>query len=180
MQKYKTENIKHRGDYLMKKSDIYYIEPNTHGSPLDRYFAYDFAQVTSDFLSINYEDSTHVSYKINEALYINICSAPAALFLNKAIKLQQNKGMLKMHMEDAEDMFYILMKNDKDSGLAEKDAQELINLASSAGFYININKSTGAIIAKCEIEKAAAAIVEAITAPSAFREYLEAAFEYED
>jgi hypothetical protein len=76
-------------------------------------------------------------------------------------------------------MFYILMKNDKDSGLAEKDAQELINLASSAGFYININKSTGAIIAKCEIEKAAA-IVEAITAPSAFREYLEAAFEYED
>ena len=48
------------------------------------------------------------------------------------------------------------------------------------GFYININKSTGAIIAKCEIEKAAAAIVEAITAPFAFREYLEATFEYED
>lgn len=162
----------------MKKSDIYFIEPDTKGAPLDRYYAHDFAQSTSDFLSINYEDSIRASYKINEALYINICSAPAASFLNRAIKFQQNKGMLKLHMEDAEDMFYILMKNDQDAKMAKKEEEELIDLARSAGFYININKNTGAIIAKCEIEKAAA-IVEAITVPCTFTEYLEAAFAQE-
>ena len=159
----------------MKKSDIYFLEPNTNGAPLDRYFAYDFAQATSDFLSVNYEDSVDVSSKIEDALFINICSVPAAAFLHRAFKFHQNKGVVKIHIQDLEDMLYILIRNERKVKMEEEEKLRIIDLARSAGFYIHVDETTGAIIAKCETEKAAA-IVEAITVPTAFAEYLEAAF----
>ena len=163
----------------MKKSDIEFIKPDTKGAPLDRYYARDFTQTIESFLSKNLGDAISVSSKLDDLFYINICSTPAANFFHRALNLLRC-GMLRFHMQDIDDMFYILIKAEEELRMTAEERAELIELARSAGFYISINADSGAIIAKCEIERTTSIIVQAITLPCPFLDYLEIAFEKKD
>ncbi len=163
----------------MKKSDIEFINPNTNGAPRDRYEASGFTHTTKEFLSVHSEEVVSISSKLDGLFYINICSMPAASFLCKMLKVQRD-GMLKIHMQDVDDMFYILIKAEGKLRMEDEERAELIELARSAGFYINVNSETGAVIVKCEIEKTTSVIVQAITVPCSFLDYLEIAFENKD
>ena len=164
----------------MKKSDIVFIEPDTKGAPLERYYIYDFSRTTEDFLSASMGSAINITSKIDDYFYINVCSAPLARFFRKAFKMQRGSGLINMRMQDIDDMFYILIKTSERLELTKEDEAELIELARLAGFYISINAESGAIIVKCEIERAAAVIVQAITVPCSFLDYLEIAFDEEN
>ncbi len=164
----------------MRKSDIIFIEPDTKGAPLERYYIYDFTKTTEDFLSARMGSAINITSKIDDYFYINICSAPLARFFKKALMIQQGNSVINMRMQDIDDMFYILVKTSGQLELNKEEEKELIELARSAGFYISINPESGAIIAKCKTESAAAVIVQAITFPCSFLDYLEIAFEKKD
>lgn len=160
----------------MKKSGIEFINPDTNGAPLDKYFVSNFTNTTKEFLSVHSGDSVSISSKLDDLFFINICSMPAARFLHKIINIQRD-GTLKIHMQDIDDMFYILIKTEGELRITDDEREEIIKLARSAGFYISVNEEIGTVIAKCEIERTTSVIVQAITLPCLFRDYLEIAFE---
>ena len=172
-----TASKKYHGEDLMKKSDIVFIEPDTKGAPLDRYYIYDFAKTTEDFLAARMGSALNITSKIDNYFYINICSAPLARFFKKAFNIQRGSSLINMRMQNIDDMFYILIKTSEQLELTNEDEDELIELARSAGFYISINSESGAIIAKCETEGATSIAVQAITVPCSFIHYLEIAFD---
>lgn len=161
----------------MKKSDITFISPDTKGAPLDRYYICDFTQTTESFLSTHMGSAISITSKIEDAFYINICSSPLARFLRQALKIQRGNSVINVRMQDIDDMFYILIKTSGELEMTKEEEAELIELARSAGFYISINSSSGAIIAKCETERTTSIIVQAITVPCSFIHYLEIAFD---
>ena len=135
----------------MKKSDIFeFVAPDTEGAIIDRYAVSDFTAAINVFLSEHYHSSVSITSTLDSISYINIQGYKTARLIHRALALNANDVTLTISLKEMDDMLYIAISAEGGLKISEEEKVEIIELARSAGFYINVSREHGVIIAKCE------------------------------
>lgn len=137
----------------MKKSDIFeFVAPDTEGAIIDRYAVSDLTTAMNAFMSKHYHGSVSITSTMDSVSYINIQGYKTALLIHRALALNAKDVTLDISLKEIDDTFYIAISAEDGLKISEEEKVEIIELARAAGFYINVSREQGVIIAKCETQ----------------------------
>lgn len=120
----------------------------------DRHYIYDLIDTLTSFFRNYFENSVKVVSLVEHPLYVTFDGAKFSEFINYALSLNKNGGIMNIYLRELDGMLNLLIGTCDTLKITADEEKELHRLAGEIGFDVNLRDNAIIAYKKAEIIKA--------------------------